>query len=104
MNDLITSRVEAWYAKNGRQFSNLFDVFNFRLTFATDNKRGKATIEIDSNLAGANITFWNKGDVTALLLNKRTNEQQTLDDRQLTPSDNVDSLLDSYMCRIIERL
>lgn len=102
MNDLIISRVEEWYAKNGRRFSQLFDVFNFRLMLVSDNKRGKATIEIDSGSVGASITFWNKGDVTALLVDKRANKEHKLDDRKLSPSDQVGLLLDSYMRRVVE--
>ena len=102
MNDQIISRVQEWYAKNGRRFSQLFDAFDFRLMFVADNKRGKATIEIDSSSVVASITFWNKGDVAALLFNKRANKEYILDDRKLSPSDQVELLMDSYMRRVVE--
>jgi hypothetical protein len=102
MSDLIISRVEEWYAENGRRFSKLFDVFTFRLMRVMDDKHGKATIEIDGSSVGANVTFWNKGDVTVLLLNKITNKEHKLDDRRLVPADQIESLLDSYMRRIVE--
>jgi hypothetical protein len=60
--------------------------------FAADDKRGKVTIEIDGRSVGANITFWNKGDVMALLLNKSTNKEYKLDDRKLAPADKVETL------------
>ena len=101
MNDKLIHRVEEWYAINGRKLSKIFDIFNFRLAFADEERRGKATIEIDGKIIGASIAFWNKGDVAALLINKATGVEYKFDDRKLLATEDIHMLLDSYIERIM---
>ena len=48
-------------------------------------------------LAGASISFWNKGDVQVLVLDMVHDKTIAIDDRVLTVDDNITSLLQSYL-------
>jgi hypothetical protein len=52
-------------------------------------------------LAGASISFWNKGDVQALALDKVNGKEISFDDRVLTVDDNVSALLQSYFEKLM---
>ena len=53
---------------------------------------------------GASISFWNKGDVQALALDKVNGKEISFDDRVLTVNDNVSSLLHSYIQKLASLL
>jgi hypothetical protein len=55
-------------------------------------------------LAGASISFWNKGDVQAIALDKVHGKEISFDDRMLTVDDNVSSLLELYFERLTSLL
>jgi hypothetical protein len=48
------------------------------------------------------VTFWNQGDVEVITVNKVTRKESILDDRKLTPADNIESLLSRYFQQIVE--
>jgi hypothetical protein len=48
------------------------------------------------------ITFWNTGSVTAHLIHTPSKKEYMLDDRQLTQSENVGTLMKSYFDKVIE--
>ena len=52
-------------------------------------------------MAGASITFWNKGDVEVLVLDKVNKRDYPLDDRVLNPGEDVSGLLNSYSERVL---
>jgi hypothetical protein len=99
MNKTIVQQVVSWFANNCEQLSESFPIVRFRLTQASDEIQGKVIVELDGESAAAMITFWNKGDVQALLLETVSKKEHTLDDRMLTPQDNIPSLLRSYVQR-----
>jgi hypothetical protein len=67
-----------------------------------DEMRGKAAITVETHSTLASVTFWNTGDVEVLTVDKATRRESTLDDRVLTPADNIDSLLNRYFQQIGE--
>src|ERR1700685_1340932 len=97
MNETIVEQVGMWFAQVSRQLCVTFSAVNYRMMRATDKVRGKVIIELDGGSAVIMITFWNKGDVQALILERKTKREHTLDDRMLTADDRVASLLESYL-------
>ena len=93
--------VEDWFAKNCRLLSRSFSVLKFSLMEPSDPAKGKVTIQVDGPIAGASITFWNKGDVEVLVLDKINKRNYSLDDRVLNPLEDVSGLLSSYCERVL---
>jgi hypothetical protein len=99
MNGTVVEQVEGWFKDKCQYLSESFPEVRFRLMYAADKTKGKVTIELGAVVAAAMITFWNKGDVEALVLNKTTKQDLSLDDRTLAVDDDVPSLLQSYVER-----
>jgi len=99
MNKTIVQQVVGWFANNCEQLSESFPIAGFRLTHASDAVHGKVVVELDGESAAAMITFWNKGDVQAMLLETVSKKEHTLDDRVLTSKGNIPALLGSYVQR-----
>ena len=97
MTSTIVKQVESWFIQNEQRLSTSFPIVQFRLQYAADRMQGKVNIELEGEAAGISITFWNKGDVTALVLEKLNNNDYPIDDRLLTPNDDIPSLLNSYV-------
>jgi hypothetical protein len=70
MIDTNVKKVERWFAENGSRLSQSFPEVHFHLMLAADQVRGKVTIQVNGPVAGASITFWNRGEVEALALDK----------------------------------
>jgi hypothetical protein len=67
-----------------------------------DEVRGKAAIAVETQTTLASVTFWNQGDVEVITVDKATRKESILDDRKLTSSDNIESLLNGYFQQIFE--
>jgi hypothetical protein len=100
--DSIVQQVEAWFAEHGRGLSQLFPSLRFHVMAASDPFQGQVAIQVDGPVAGGSISFWNKGDVDALALDKVNKKTHTFDDRVLTADDNVAFLLDSYFEKLLK--
>lgn len=96
MIDTNVQRAERWFAENCYRLSQSFPEVRFHLMQAADEVQGKLSIQVNGPVAGASITFWNKGDVEALALDKINDKNHTLDDRVLATRDDVSLLLQSY--------
>ena len=96
----IVQQVERWFGEACPKLSQTFTKVNFLLMHAQDGVRGKVTIQVDGASVGATITFWNKGDVEAIGLDKEKKQEFSFDDRVLTADDDVPSLLKSYFDRL----
>jgi len=80
--------------------SQSFEILRFHVMLAADPIQGKVTIEVDRpNLVGS-VSFWNKGDVEAMAVDKIHKQEHSLDDRVLTADDDVSVLLRSYFERM----
>jgi hypothetical protein len=99
--DTIVRQVEDWFASNCRLLSRSFPVLRFSLMQPSDEVRGKISIQVDGPVAGASMTFWNKGDVEVLVLDKVNKRDYPLDDRVLNPADDISGLLSSYCERVL---
>jgi len=96
-NETVVQQVTKWFGKNCVRLSELFAIARFRLIDATDQVRGKVIVELSSETALMMITFWNKKDVQASLLDKGSKQERTLDDRVLDDLDDIASLLQKYI-------
>src|SRR5437764_3752048 len=101
MSDTHVRQVEKWFAQGGLRLSELFPELYFTVLHGTDRVQGRVIIQADGPLAGASISFWNKGDVEALALDKVHGREMSLDDRVLTIDDDVSLLLQSYFDRLV---
>jgi hypothetical protein len=99
--DTIVLQVADWFASNCRLLSRSFRVLKFVLMQPSDLVKGKVSIQVDAPMAGASITFWNKGDVEVLVLDKVNKRDYPLDDRVLNPGEDVSGLLTSYSERVL---
>jgi len=99
--DTIVLQVADWFASNCRLLSRSFPVLKFSLMQPPDQAQGKASIQVDAPTAGASITFWNKGDVEVLVLDKVNKRDYPLDDRVLNPGEDVSGLLNLYSERVL---
>jgi hypothetical protein len=96
MKQTIVEQVEEWYLKNHHKLASSFAEVNFRLMESRDPLLGKTVIELGASSSMAAFTFWNKGDVEALALDS-AKQEHILDDRRLTPDDDIHELLDRYL-------
>ncbi len=104
MSDSNVQQVERWFAQTGSRISELFPETHFHVLDRADQVRGKANIQMNGPLAGASISFWNKGDVQAIALDKVHGKTIAIDDRVLTMDDNISSLLQSYLEKLMSLL
>jgi|SRR5882762_2267386 hypothetical protein len=95
-------QVEKWYAAQGERLARQCSVLRINTLMPLDETRGKAAIAVETGSTLASVTFWNAGDVEVLTVDKATRKESTLDDRVLTPADNIESLLNRYFQQIIE--
>lgn len=100
MIDMNVQNVQQWFAENCERLSQSFFEVHLHVAQAADPVRGKIVIQVEGPAVGASITFWNKGDVEAVALDKINNKNHSFDDRVLTGSDDVSSLLESYLERL----
>jgi hypothetical protein len=98
MNNLI-DQVMSWHEKNSARLSKHFEKMSLHSN--NDPDQGGAVIEIEAKTFVASITFWNKGDIEVLFLKKGSENPLDLDDRLLSPDENVSSLLDGYIREIL---
>lgn len=92
----IVQRVENWYAENLDGLTSQWSTISIRSWETTDAVRGKVTIEAKSDRIAAYVTFWNKGDVDAERMDLPEKRISIIDDRAVSPSEDIELLLDSY--------
>lgn len=92
----IVQRVENWYAENLGRLKSQWSTISIRCHESTDPVCGKVTIEAESDRIAAFVTFWNKGDVDAERMDLPEKRISIIDDRAVSPSEDIDLLLDSY--------
>jgi hypothetical protein len=101
VSEPIVREVATWFGENCERLVDTFTTVRFRVTESRDELRGKVNIELAQTEMAASITFWNRGDVSALLLEISSKKQFSLDDRHLTPQDVVSVLLARYLDEIL---
>jgi hypothetical protein len=99
--DSVIAQVVKWHDENVDRLSKHFEKISLRSN--SDPQQGGAVIEIEAKTLVASITFWNKGDVEVLVLERSSQNPIDLDDRVLSPDENVSSLLDGYIQEILLR-
>jgi hypothetical protein len=95
----VNAHVAKWHEENMERLSKHFEKITLRSDI--DAQQGGAVIEIEAKTLVASITFWNKGDVTVLVLKRDSQNPINLDDRVLSSCECVSSLLDGYLREIL---
>ena len=96
MPDMIVPQVQEWYARNERRYSERLTKSRSSFHLPDDPKQGKIDIGIETSFVIGSVTFWNKGDVTAMALHKPSGQKVIIDDRSPTSADDVNVLLEGY--------
>jgi hypothetical protein len=92
--------VERWFSEHFESQSKFCSRLVIRSNDASDPVHGKVDIGLETPLTVASITFWNRGAVMVLAVDKQLKKDVVLDDRQLQSDENVASLLDGYLRRL----
>lgn len=87
---------EKWYAENQPRLSPHFSLLKMESNTPDDTAHGG--IWIAAVAAGwlGSICFWNKGDVTSMMVHRATGIEKILDDRFRRPGEGVDNLLERF--------
>jgi hypothetical protein len=97
-------QLERWYAAHEEGLAPQCSVLRMNTLVSGDEMCGKGGIDVETQTTLASVTFWNQGDVEVITVNKVTRKESILDDRKLTPADNIESLLNHYFQQIVEGL
>lgn len=100
MNENNVHRVQRWFVQTESRLRECFPEVHCHVFQGDDPVQGKVNIQLNGPLAGASLSFWNKGDVQALVLDKVNTKEFPFDDRVLNAEDDVASLLQSYLDRL----
>src|SRR5262245_49165445 len=97
--DTIVQRVAGWFSENVSSLLQSFEILRFHVMLAADPIQGKVSIEVGRPTLVGSVSFWNKGDVTAMAVDKIHKTEHLLDDRILSANDDISVLLRSYCDR-----
>ena len=104
MNEL-TKSVEQWYRGNHDRLAEHFSRTEFQDKTDSGSSRGGVNINLwGSTPAWLQITVWNKGDITASVLKAGWKEPVWIEDRVLDAKEDIASLLDSCLERLLRLL
>ena len=92
----IGEQVEDWYGKQRNRLKTQWAATSIRSFKSPDPIHGKVEIRAESPSVAASVTFWNSGNVTVLRLDLPAKRDSVIDDRKLSPTEDVGLLLDSY--------
>lgn len=95
----IVEHVENWYGKHVDRLKIHWVAISIRSFKSADPVHGKVEIRAESASAAASVTFWNSGSVTALRFDLPAKRDSVIDDRKLSPTEDIGLLLDSYFRR-----
>jgi hypothetical protein len=96
----IVEHVEERYKSSLPHLAESFSESDIRLDDSRDPVHGKVVIELETGDTVSVITFWNKGDVMVLAVDKHSRNDFVIDDRQLAPFENIGLLLDGCLEKI----
>ena len=102
MSDNIIQQVKQWYWENHQVLLGTYEYVKLNVHEPEDPVRGQIAIQLDGPLVGATLSFWNKGDVMAIGIDKSTKREFSLDDRVMEKTEHVSRLLNSYIARMME--
>jgi hypothetical protein len=92
----IVEHVENWYEKHLDRLKTQWAATSIRSNNSPHSILGKVEIRAESESVAASVTFWNSGNVTVLRLDLPAKRDSVIDDRKLSPVEDVEFLLDSY--------
>jgi hypothetical protein len=95
-------QVEKWYSAHEERLAPQCSILRIKTHEPLDEVRGKAVIEVETQTTLAMVTFWNKGDMEVITIDKVTRTESILDDRKLTAADEIESLLNRYFQQIVQ--
>ena len=92
----IAEHAEDWYGKHRDRLKTQWAATSIQSFKSPDPILGKVEIRAESPSVAASVTFWNSGNVTVLRLDLPAKRDSVIDDRKLSPTEDVGLLLDSY--------
>ena len=92
----IVEQVENWYEKNQDRLKTQWAATSIRSYKSPDPIHGKVEIRAESASMAASVTFWNSGNATVLRLDLPAKRDSVINDRKLSPAEDIQLLLDSY--------
>lgn len=92
----IVEHVEGWYEKHVDRLKTQWAATSIRSFKSPDPIQGKVEIRAESESVAASLTFWNSGNVTVLRLDLPSKGDSVVDDRKLSPAEDIGIVLDSY--------
>ena len=99
----IVEYVEYWYGTHVDRLKTEWRTTSIRSFKSPDPIHGKVEIRAESASVAASITFWNSGNVTGLRLDLPTKSDSVMEDRKLSPTEDVGLLLNSYFRQLASR-
>src|SRR5436853_3627516 len=99
----IVQKVEKWYAENLDCLKTQWRTISIRSYESGNPVHGKITVEAESDIIAGSVSFWNKGDVDAERLDLPEKRISVIDDRTLSPAEDIGQLLDSYFRQLLLR-
>ncbi len=90
------NRVESWFASNQQRFSPRCLLLQIRSYAPADSLRGGINIAAETSTRLGSICFWNKGEVTSMVVQRVSGQHETLDDRLQAPGEGVEGLLERF--------
>lgn len=92
----IVEQAEDWYGKHIDHLKAEWTAASIRSFKSLDPIHGKVEIRAESASVVASVTFWNSCNVAVLRLDLPSKRDSVVDDRKLSPTEDVGLLLDSY--------
>ena len=96
MSTETIQRVEEWYAVNSSRFTPRCTQLEIKSSGPEKADRGKIHIGAVASVWIGSITFWEKGDVTSMVVHKASGKTKILDDRVRNPGEGVEGLLERF--------
>ena len=93
----IVEHVEDWYGTPLDHLKTQWAATSIRSFQSPDAIHGKVEISAESASVAASVTFWNSGNVPVLRLDLPAKRASVIDDRKLSPTEDVGLLLDSFL-------
>jgi hypothetical protein len=101
MSNETIARVEAWYSANEKRLIPRCKLFQLKIVERNDKARGGVTIAAETENNLGSITFWNKGDVCSMVVDKASDKHRILDDRMTNQGDVPEDLLERFLRELL---
>ena len=96
----IVQQVRAWYSEREEYLSTVCIKKQIAWT-EPDDLDGEIGIGLDAPMIALSISIFNNGRISTQALNKSSKETFSLDERPLAPDEDLATILDCYVQRLL---